>query len=118
MPMAIFSLGPLLGPAIGPIVGGFMTETVGFKWVFIVIAGTCAVSSMIGIPLFRETYAPVIRTRLAKQANDPEALAHANPLLAESGGSKWKYIWTNMVRPFILLTRSLICFMLNLYMAL
>jgi MFS family permease len=53
--MALYSLGPLLGtlsqlacdnslmlyigPVIGPIAGGFIAETVGIKYVFIVIAG-------------------------------------------------------------------------------
>ena len=117
MPMAIFSLGPLLGPAIGPVVGGFMTETVGYKWIFIVVAALCGAAALLGIPFFRETYAPVIRTRIAVEG-DAEQAVSANPLLAEVGGSKWKYIWVNMRRPFVLLTRSSICFMLNLYMAL
>lgn len=55
--MAAFSLGPLIGelavprhcvadtdkwksgPVIGPIAGGFIAQTIGVKWVFIVIAG-------------------------------------------------------------------------------
>ena len=73
--MAIYSLGPLIGPAVGPIAGGFITETVGFKWVFIVISALCGVASVIGIPLLRETYGPVIRLRIAKRSADPEKAA-------------------------------------------
>lgn len=36
--MAIFSAGPLLGPVIGPIAGGFIAETVSWRWIFWVIA--------------------------------------------------------------------------------
>jgi MFS family permease len=36
--MALYSLGPLLGPAIGPVAGGYIAETIGVKWVFIIIA--------------------------------------------------------------------------------
>jgi len=28
----------ILGPVIGPVAGGFITQTIGIKWVFIVIA--------------------------------------------------------------------------------
>ncbi|KAI0758291.1 major facilitator superfamily domain-containing protein [Irpex lacteus] len=105
--MAIYSLGPLIGPAVGPIAGGFITETVGFKWVFIVISVLCGIASIIGIPLLRETYGPVIRLRLAKHSADPEKAAKAHPHLMQNHGNG----------PFILLTRSLVCFVLSLYMA-
>jgi MFS family permease len=36
--MALYSLGPLLGPAIGPVAGGYIAETIGVNWVFIIIA--------------------------------------------------------------------------------
>jgi MFS family permease len=36
--MAIFSLGPLLGPIIGPIAGGYVSESLGWRWVFRILA--------------------------------------------------------------------------------
>ncbi|KAI0746060.1 major facilitator superfamily domain-containing protein [Earliella scabrosa] len=102
LPMAVFSLGPLLGPAIGPVIGGFMTETVGFKYVFVVVAACCGVVGVIGIVGWRETYGPVVRRRICNEV--PQ-------------GGKWNYVWSNMCRPFVLLARSSICFMLNMYMA-
>lgn len=116
--MAIYSLGPLIGPAVGPIAGGFITETIGFKYVFIVIAGLCGLASLVGIPFLRETYAPVIRLRLAKQSADPEKTAKAHPHLIQNHGSTLHLIRVNLERPFILLTRSFVCFVLSLYMAL
>lgn len=38
---------PLLGPAMGPIAGGFIAQTVGVKWVFIVI-------SSLSYPIYRQ----------------------------------------------------------------
>ena len=38
---------PLLGPAMGPIAGGFIAQTVGVKWVFIVI-------SSLSYPFYRQ----------------------------------------------------------------
>lgn len=119
--MAIYSLGPLLGPAVGPIAGGYIAQSIGYKYIFVLIAGLSAISAAIGIPLLRETYAPVIRMRIAKQSSeDPEKMAKKHPHLqaAHGPGSQWKLIWDSVARPFILLTRSMTCFLLSLYMAL
>ncbi|KZT12824.1 multidrug resistance protein 4 [Laetiporus sulphureus 93-53] len=116
--MAVFSLGPLIGPVVGPIAGGFITETIGFKYVFIVIAALCGVAAVCGIPLLRETYHPIIRLRRAKRSGDPEEAARMHPHLLQEHGSKLHRIWVDMSRPFILLTRSYVCFLLSLYMAL
>lgn len=116
--MAVYSLGPLIGPAVGPIAGGFISETVGFKYVFIVISGLCGIASALGIPFLRETYAPVIRLRLAKHSSDPESAAKLHPHLIQNHAGKWHLIWINLHRPFILLTQSFVCFILSLYMAL
>ena len=36
--MAVWTFGPLLGPAIGPVLGGYVTETLGWRWVFWIVA--------------------------------------------------------------------------------
>lgn len=36
--MAIWAMGPLLGPCVGPVAGGFMIQSVGWRWVFWVIS--------------------------------------------------------------------------------
>ena len=38
--MFSYILNLVLGPAIGPVAGGFITEKLGIKWVFIVLAGS------------------------------------------------------------------------------
>ncbi|EEB96934.1 hypothetical protein MPER_03842 [Moniliophthora perniciosa FA553] len=60
--MALYTLGPRMGPVVGPIAGGFLS-TVGVKYIFIVIGSLSALASVIGIPLLRETYGPVVRAR-------------------------------------------------------
>lgn len=134
--MAIYTLGPLLGtlkihfyfsrvlishilgPVLGPIAGGFIAQSIGIKYIFIIISCLCGVCALIGIPLLRETYAPVIRLGLAKKSADPEKAAKAHPALASAHGSMWRIIWLNLSRPAIMLTRSFICFILSAYMAL
>ncbi|KAG1806827.1 multidrug resistance protein 4 [Suillus plorans] len=124
--MALYSIGPMLGgsfpvlrcPAIGPVIGGFIAESVGVQYVFYVIAAISGVAAILGVPLMRETYVPVIRFRLNAMALDPEKTSVGHPVLAAHHMDKWVYLWVNLKRPVILLTRSFICFILSLYMAL
>jgi predicted MFS family arabinose efflux permease len=115
--MALFVLGPLIGPVVGPIMGGYISQSIGVKYVFIVISALCGIAALVGIPLLRETYAPVIRLRLARQS-DPEKAAKLQSMLGDGQGNKWQYLWLNLKRPAMMLTCSFICFILSLYMAL
>ena len=36
--MAIWALGPLMGPVIGPVAGGYVSDGLGWRWVFWIIA--------------------------------------------------------------------------------
>lgn len=103
---------------VGPIGGGFIAQTIGVKYVFIVISAMCGASALVGIPFLRETYAPIIRLRLAQKSADPELAAKQHPTLVSVHGSKFHFLWINISRPAIILTRSFICFILSLYMAL
>ncbi|KAF8748479.1 multidrug resistance protein 4 [Rhizoctonia solani] len=60
--MSLFSLGPLMGPIIGPIAGGFITQNVGYPWVFKIISIVAGIATIFGIPLLQETYAPVLNS--------------------------------------------------------
>ncbi|KAI5834714.1 MFS general substrate transporter [Schizophyllum commune Tattone D] len=115
--MGAFSMGPLIGPVVGPIAGGFIAQTVGVKWVFIVIACLNGVAAAVGIPLLRETYHPILRKRIAKRNGDVERL-RVDPVVEEAGMSKVEIIWVNIQRPIMLLFGDVICFLLSLYMAL
>ncbi|TFK76035.1 multidrug resistance protein 4 [Pluteus cervinus] len=116
--MAVYTLGPLLGPVLGPIAGGWVAQSIGPKYVFIIIAGLCMIASLVGIPLLRETYGPLIRMRL-DQARTGSTKSHSRFRPPGLGGSQSpsQYLWDNLSRPMILLTRSFLCFILSLYMA-
>ncbi|TFK72091.1 multidrug resistance protein 4 [Pluteus cervinus] len=126
--MALYILGPLLGPIIGPVAGGFITQDVGIKWVFIVIGVVCGVAALIGIPLLQETYGPVIRLRLNKKAQSNVCDIETNPtqkgdggkrptILYATGKQRAKYVLNNLTRPILILAKSFICFILSLYLA-
>ncbi|KAI6164743.1 major facilitator superfamily domain-containing protein [Pisolithus thermaeus] len=111
--MALYTIGPLIGPAIGPIIGGFVSQSIGTQYVFYLITGLCGLAAALAIPLLRETYAPVLRLRKVKHPIDVEEKAVIRTIAA-----RWNYLWTNIARPMLILTRSFICFILSLYMAL
>ncbi|KAI3619652.1 mfs multidrug [Moniliophthora roreri] len=115
--MSLYTLGPLMAPALGPVAGGFLAQTVGVKYVFIVIAACCGLASLVGIPFLRETYAPVIRRRKAMKIDDPEKRLRLS-VTPHGDMTKTQYLWINLSRPIVLLTRSFICFILSLYMSL
>ncbi|CEL54077.1 putative transporter C1529,01 OS=Schizosaccharomyces pombe (strain 972 / ATCC 24843) GN=SPCC1529.01 PE=3 SV=2 [Rhizoctonia solani AG-1 IB] len=102
--MSLFSLGPLMGPIIGPIAGGFITQDVGYQWVFKIISIAAGTATIFGIPLLQETYAPVLRRKYGYKD-------------ISSSGSLSEVLSENLRRPIQLLTRSMICFSLSLYMA-
>ena len=103
------------GPCLGPIMGGFIAQSIGIQYVFYLVAGLSGIAAVIGIPLLRETYAPVIVIRRGKMALDLEEAAAKHPSLVMG---KWAYLWLNLKRPVVLFTQSFICFILSLYMAL
>lgn len=95
--------------------GGFIAESVGIQNVFYVIVAICGVAAVLGILLMRESYAPVIQLRRAKISPDLEKAVTTHPAFVTN---KWAYLWINLKRPIIIMTRSFICFILSLYMAL
>ncbi|KAF4540706.1 MFS multidrug transporter [Lasiodiplodia theobromae] len=58
---------PLLGPAIGPIVGGVITQSIGWRWLFWVLAIFNTFLIFLTTLFFRETHAATILNRKAKQ---------------------------------------------------
>lgn len=115
--MAVYSLGPLLGPSIGPIAGGFIAQYSDVKYVFVTIAALCGVASVVGIAFLRETFAPVIQYQIATKEGDTDRMKHLRAVQTAGSTSALGYLGVNVMRPFVYLSRSLICFMLSLYMA-
>lgn len=115
--MASFAIGPLLGPIIGPVVGGVVTNALGWRWVFWIIAIIGGVLSIVLFAFARETYAPVILQakvkRLQKETGNMNLRSKLDP-----GLSTRDYFARSIVRPFKLLLFSPICMICNLYVGL
>lgn len=120
--MSIYTVGPLLGPVIGPAIGGFATQDLNWRWIFKLVAIAAGASSAFGIPLLRETYAPVLLERRAKnRGKSGEAIYEKGVHVGRVNGevvSTTRFLWVNLSRPLALLSGSFVCFILSCYMAL
>ena len=116
---AIWSLGPLFGPVVGPICGGFIAEQMGWRWVFWMLLIASGVASA-GIELLnRETYARVLirwKTEELAQKLDRNDLRSCY-LNAEQPNTVAGALKHGLSRPFKMLFKSPIVFLLATYMS-
>ncbi|KAK1990232.1 major facilitator superfamily transporter [Colletotrichum falcatum] len=117
VPMAAFSAAPFIGPAIGPLVGGFLSDATNWRWLYfiqVILAFVVWVLISFTVP---ETYAPTILARRAKkmrrETGDPSHITEQDidmrPISERLG--------IFLVRPFQLLFRELIVFLISIYMS-
>ncbi|OAA82569.1 Major facilitator superfamily domain, general substrate transporter [Akanthomyces lecanii RCEF 1005] len=117
---ALWAMGPLIGPVAGPIAGGFLGEAAGWRWVFwlLLIAGG-ALSLFVDV-VNQETYAPVLLRRKAAALSKELGRDDLRSALGSSNKdiSVADTIRKAMLRPFLLLSRSVIVLLLSVYMSL
>ncbi|KAF2198167.1 MFS general substrate transporter [Delitschia confertaspora ATCC 74209] len=114
--MAVWMMGPTLGPCVGPIIGGFLTGAKGWRWNFWFVAicsGACTV--MLAV-LMKETSAPVILARKTKRLIKETGNTKLRSKL-DNGLSPRDLFLFSIIRPTKMLTRSLICFLISLYIS-
>jgi len=97
-----------------------MTETIGWRYLFLLVSGLSALALVGGILLYRETYAPVIRRRIMQETRAAGQASEAQTHLPQARGNRnsLNYFLANLQRPFMLLIGSVVCFMFSSYMAL
>lgn len=118
MATSLFAAAPFMGPVFGPIVGGFVGETVGWRWIEGVEAIFVGVLLIIGVLVVPETYSPVILRERAKKLSALSGKVYISRMDYEQGtttiGQAFK---ASLSRPWILLFREPIVFLLSIYMA-
>ncbi|KAL2202941.1 MFS general substrate transporter [Sarocladium strictum] len=115
--MAGFAIGPLLGPIIGPVVGGFVSDALGWRWVFWILAITSGTISTVFLVISKETYAPI----LLKRKTDKLVKDSGNTLLRsklDSGLSPKDYFNRGILRPCKMILFSPISIISALYVGL
>ncbi|RAH81449.1 MFS multidrug transporter [Aspergillus japonicus CBS 114.51] len=61
--IALLNMGPVLGSCLGPIAGAYITDYTSWRWAFHATSIFAGVTTLIGICLAKETYAPVLLRR-------------------------------------------------------
>ncbi|KAI0440559.1 major facilitator superfamily domain-containing protein [Xylaria telfairii] len=117
IPMAAFSAAPFIGPAVGPLIGGFLSDSLGWRWLYwltLILAGVIWILITFTVP---ETYAPTILAKRAKK------------LRKETGEKDWvteqdldmrplgERMRIFLIMPLKLLFGELIVFLISLYMS-
>jgi len=113
--IAVYVLAPLVGVAVGPIAGGFLVQYASWQWCFYVVSIAGAVVQVVGIPLFHETFPPVLLQRrckkLRKSTHNPDLYTEHDSL------SLPQLLRVSAVRPFKLLGTQPIVQVWSLYCA-
>ncbi|KAI2469668.1 MFS general substrate transporter [Annulohypoxylon bovei var. microspora] len=116
--MAVFAAAPFLGPVIGPIIGGFLGIGAGWRWVMGFLAAFSGALWIIGSLFVPETYAPVILRQRATKLSQMTGKHYLSIIDRDQGrvslGESFKVA---LSRPWVLLFREPIVFLMSLYMA-
>ncbi|GAM86987.1 hypothetical protein ANO11243_050080 [Dothideomycetidae sp. 11243] len=116
--MGVFAASPFLGPALGPIVGGFVAETIGWRWtlgVNAILSGTVWIAAMLVIS---ETYAPYILRSRAKTLSQLKQRVYVSRLDAgKAPKTISEELSISFTRPWVLLAREPIVLLTALYIS-
>ncbi|KAJ5767259.1 uncharacterized protein N7511_004875 [Penicillium nucicola] len=116
--MSLFAAAPFLGPVLGPIIGGFLGMNAGFRWVLGFLAAFSGAVWIMGSLLIPETYAPVLLRRRAERLSKLSGQVYRSKIDIDQGPVSLKNSFkVSLSRPWILLFREPIVFLLSLYMA-
>ncbi|CAH0053558.1 unnamed protein product [Clonostachys solani] len=113
---SIFAMAPFMGPVIGPIVGGFLGQAEGWRWLHGLFAIFTGVLWILGIFLFPETYAPFTLRRRAAMLSKITGKVYISTLDAGQPPKSIQHqLKTALTRPWILLFKEPIVFLISLY---
>lgn len=107
-----------LGPVLGPIIGGFLGMNAGWRWVMGFLGAFSGALWIAGSLLMPETYAPVLLRRRAERLSKITGKVYRSKADIDQGKITLREAFkTALSRPWILLFREPIVFLLSLYMA-
>lgn len=116
--MSFFAVAPFLGPVLGPIIGGFLGEYAGWRWVMGFMAAFSGALWIVGSLFIPETYAPVLLRQRAKKLSKMTGKVYLTEMDAQRGKvTLSQALKTSLSRPWILLLKEPIVFLLSIYMA-
>ena len=114
--MAVWGMGAQLGPLLGPIIGGFLSETMGWRWTFWLQAIVSGAALLLGAIFLHETYPVLILERktrkMVRETGDHNLASALHDLTPRK-----ELIKRTIVRPPKMFLFSPIVFLLSIYLA-
>ncbi|KAJ6787898.1 hypothetical protein PWT90_01881 [Aphanocladium album] len=114
--MAVFAAAPFMGPMLGPVIGGFVTITIGWRWLQGICCVLIAVVWILGVFILPETYAPALLSRKARQLERETGTAHTT-MYDDKRVAASEILTTAFKRPWVLLFMEPIVLFASTYMA-
>jgi MFS family permease len=116
--LTIYCVAPFLGPILGPIVGGFVSESVGWRWVQGVCVIFIGVVGILGIVFIPETYGPVLLQRRTRQLAKADGKIYVSILEKNQGKKLPSEVFKRaLFRPWVFLFLEPIVLIASVYMA-
>ncbi|KAJ5639589.1 uncharacterized protein N7484_007451 [Penicillium longicatenatum] len=116
--LTIYCVVPFLGPILGPIVGGFVSESVGWRWVQGVCVIFIGVVGILGIVFIPETYGPVLLQRRARNLAKADGKIYVSVLEKNQGKKLPSEVFKRaLFRPWIFLFLEPIVLIASVYIA-
>jgi hypothetical protein len=116
--LTIYCVAPFLGPILGPIVGGFVSESVGWRWVQGVCVIFIGVVGILGIVFIPETYGPVLLQRRTRHLAKADGKIYVSVLEKNQGKKLPSEVFKRaLFRPWIFLFLEPIVLIASVYMA-
>ncbi|EAW12401.1 MFS transporter [Aspergillus clavatus NRRL 1] len=114
--MSVWSMGPLMGPVVGPIAGGYLSEAVGWRWIFWVIAMAAGGVFAFSVLFQTESYEPVLLQQRVDRLSKETGNAELRSKLAPNIRPRENFI-RSIVRPTKMLLLSPIVLLFSIYIA-
>lgn len=116
--LTIYCVAPFLGPILGPIVGGFVSESVGWRWVQGVCVIFIGVVGILGIVFIPETYGPVLLQRRTRHLAKADGNIYVSVLEKNQGKKLPSEVFKRaLFRAWIFLFLEPIVLIASVYMA-
>ncbi|PGH12054.1 hypothetical protein AJ80_06873 [Polytolypa hystricis UAMH7299] len=116
--MVLYCVAPFLGPILGPVVAGFVSQSVGWRWVQGVCCIFIGVIGILGVIFVPETYGPVLLTRRASKLSKMNGKIYVSVLEKNQVKKTPSEVFKKaLVRPWVLLFLEPIVLVASLYMA-
>lgn len=116
--MSLFSAAPFLGPVLGPVVGGFVSITVGWRWVQGVCCILVGAVFVIGCALLPETYGPVVLRQIARRLSQKSSKVYISTFDLSNQSLKASTVFSKAAkRPWVLLFSEPIVLIAAIYVS-